>query len=137
MASASQRTHKRGQIQTELYFPDDEQCRILWERKKIITLPVAKFLDWCTDNCYSRAARIRLPYAVKIQQEVIAGFSRVGKPVAPPLQDFVPVEVYYEGMDGTWERLGSALDPRCERHLYGSGRPNFCTDSGCLQQHSG
>ncbi len=116
---------RRGQIQTELYFHDDEQCRILWERKKIITVPVAKFLDWCTDNCYSRAARIRLPYAVKIQQEVIAGFSRVGMPVAPPLQDFVPVEVHYEGMDGTWERLSSALDPGVNVIYTDQGDPTF------------
>ena len=101
----------RGQIQTELYFHDGEQCRIAWERKKIITVPVSEFLDWCADNGFSRPARIRLPYAVKIQQDVMGGFSRIGMPVAPPLQEFVPVEVYSEGGNGTWERLGSALEP--------------------------
>ena len=115
----------RNQIQTELYLHDGEQCRIAWERKKIITVPVAKFLDWCTDKGYSRPARIRLPYAVKIQQEVIAGFSRVGMPVAPPLQDFVPVEVYCEGTDGTWEPLASALDPGVNVIYTDQGAPTF------------
>ena len=115
----------RGQIQTELYFHDGEQCRIAWERKKIVTIPVAKFLDWCTDNGYSRPARIRLPYAVKIQQEVIAGFSRVGMPVAPPLQDFVPVEIYCEGSDGTWKPLGSVLDPGVNVTYTDQGAPTF------------
>ena len=99
----------RGQIQTELYFHAGQKCRIAWERKKIITVPLAKFLDWCTNKGYSRPARIRLPYAVKIQQEVIAGFSRVGMPVAPPLQDFVPVEVFSEAIDGTRELLGPSI----------------------------
>ena len=101
----------RGQIQTELYFHGGEQCRIAWERKKVITVQVAKFLEWCAGEGYSRPARIRLPYAVKIQQEVIAGFSRVGMPVAPPLQDFVPTEIFSEAIDGTREPLGSPLEP--------------------------
>ena len=100
----------RGQIQTELYLHDGQQCRIAWERKKIVTVPVAEFIDWCNTKGYSRPARIRLPYAVKIQQEVIAGLSRVGMPVAPPLQDFVPVEVFYEGTDGAWESLELETD---------------------------
>ena len=115
----------RSRIQTELYFHDGEQCRIAWERKKIITIPVAEFLDWCSDNGCSRPSRIRLPYAVKIQQEVIAGFSRVGMPVAPPLQDFVPCEVYCEGADGTWEPLGSELDPGVNVIYTDQGAPTF------------
>ena len=122
----------RGHIQTELYFHDGEQCRIAWERKKIITVPVAKFLEWCTDKGYSRPARIRLPYAVKIQQEVIAGFSRVGMPVAPPLQDFAPVEVYYEGTDGTWESLDSALDPGVNVIYADQGTPTFVLTPAAL-----
>ena len=122
----------RGQIQTELYFHDGEQCRIAWERKKIITVPVAKFLEWCTDKGYSRPARIRLPYAVKIQQEVIAGLSRVGMPVAPPLQDFAAVEVYYEGTDGTWESLDSALDPGVNVVYPDQGGPKFVVTPAAL-----
>ena len=123
---------ERGQIQTELYFHDGEQCRIAWERKKIITVPVAKFLEWCTDKGYSRPARIRLPYAVKIQQEVIAGLSRVGMPVAPPLQDFAAVEVYYEGTDGTWESLDSALDPGVNVVYPDQGGPKFVVTPAAL-----
>ena len=122
----------QGQIQTELYFHDGEQCRIAWERKKIFTVPVAKFLEWCTDKGYSRPARIRLPYAVKIQQEVIAGLSRVGMPVAPPLQDFVPVEVYSEGGDGTWELLGSALEPGVNVIYTDQGTPTFVLTPAAL-----
>lgn len=115
----------RSQTRTELYFHDGEQCRIAWERKKIVTVPVAEFLDWCSDNGYSRPARIRLPYAVKIQQEVIAGFSRVGMPVSPPLQDFVPVEVYSEGTNGTWEPQGSMLDPGVNVIFTDQGVPTY------------
>lgn len=122
----------RGQIQTELYFHNGAQCRIAWERKKIITVPVAEFLAWCSDNGYSRPARIRLPYAVKIQQEVIAGFSRVGMPVAPPLQDFVPVEVYYEAADGTWDPLGSVLDPGVNVIYASQSDPTFVLTPAAL-----
>ena len=101
---------RRDQIQTELYFHNDEQHRITWDRKKIITVQIGKFLEWCSRQGYSRPARIRLPYAVKIQQEVITGFSRVGMPVAPPLHDFVAVEIHYEGQDESWEQLGQPLD---------------------------
>ena len=122
----------RGQIQTELYFHGGEQCRIAWERKKIITVPVAKFLEWCAGKGYSRPARIRLPYAVKIQQEVIAGLSRVGMPVAPPLQDFVPLEVYFEGTDGTWESLDSALDPGVNVIYADQGAPTLVLTPAAL-----
>ena len=123
----------QGQIQTELYFHEGEQYRIAWERKKIITIPVANFLDWCTDKGYSRPARIRLPYAVKIQQEVIAGFSRVGMPVAPPLQDFVPFEIYCEGTDGTWEPLSSASNPSVNVIYTDHGAPTFVLTAAALK----
>ena len=124
---------RQGQIQTELYLHDGEQRRIAWERKKIDTVAVANFIAWCTENGYSRPARLRLPYAVKIQQEVIAGLSRVGMPVAPPLLDFVPVEVYYEGSDGTWEQLGSALDPGVNVIFTGNSTQEFVLNPVALR----
>ena len=123
----------QGQIQTELYFHEGEQRRIAWKRKKIITIPVANFLDWCTDRGYSRPARIRLPYAVKIQQDVIAGFSRVGMPVAPPLQDFVSFEVYCEGTDGTWGQLGSASNPSVNVIYTDHYAPTFVLTTAALK----
>lgn len=48
---------------------------------------------------------------MKIQQEVIAGLSRDGMPVAPPLHDFIPVEILAEAIDGTREVLTSPLEP--------------------------
>ena len=99
------------QIQTELYFHDGEQFRIVWDRKKILTIRVREFFGWCSREGFCRPARIRLPYAVKIQQEVITGLSRVGMPVAPPLQDFVPVEILAEAIDGLREFLGPPVEP--------------------------
>ena len=101
---------RRGQIQTELYLHNGDQYRIVWDRKKIITVSISEFLQWCSREGYSRPARIRLPYAVKIQQEVITSFSRVGMPVAPPLQDSVPVEIFSVCIDQTWKPLGQPLE---------------------------
>lgn len=120
------------QIQTELYFHDSKQYRITWERKKIVTVPVARFFDWCADEGYCRPARIRLPYAVKIQQEVIAKFSRIGMPVSPPLQDFFSVEVYCEGANRNWEQLGPALDPGVVVIYTVKGGPKFVLTAAAL-----
>ena len=122
----------RGQSQTELYFYNGEQYRIAWDRKKVKTVPIGEFFDWYSREGYSRPARIRLPYAVKIQQEVITSFSRVGMPVAPPLQDFVPVEVFYEGIDGTREPLGPPLEPGVNVIYTDQSAPSFVVTPAAL-----
>ena len=100
-----ERRVRRGHILTELYLHKGEHYRIAWDRKRIITVPIGMFFEWCSTQGYSRPARIRLPYAVKIQQEVIARFSRVGMPVAPPMQEYIPVDFLAECIEGTWEPL--------------------------------
>ena len=125
---------RRDQIQTELYFHDGEQYRIAWDRKKIVTVPIGEFLNWHSREGYSRPARIRLPYAVKIQQEVITSLSRVGMPVAPPLQDFVPAEVFWQGLNGSWEQLGEPLESGVSIIHKGSGVPSFVVTPAALNE---
>ncbi|MDE0369272.1 MAG: hypothetical protein OXI84_03935 [bacterium] len=114
----------RDSMVTEPYLHKGERCRIVWDRKKIVTVPIYEFLDWSASEGYSRPARIRLPYAVKIQQEFVSRLSRVGIPVVPPIQYSVPVEVF-EGLDDTCKPLGRPMDLRVTVIRTGSGNYSF------------
>lgn len=97
-------------IQTELFHYEDQQYRIYWEPKKVISVAIEQFRTWCSDNKYSRRARIRLPYALKIQHEFISDLGRIGMPVSPPVNERVDVQFYCEGSDGKWGPLGSPVN---------------------------
>ena len=126
----------RQEIQTELYLHNGEQYRIVWDRKRIITVPIGKFVKWCSRKGYSRPARIRLPYAVKIQQEVITKFSRVGMPVAPPLKDSVPVQIFSAGIDNTWKPVDQQLESGGTVIHGGSREPFFVVTPAVLNDLS-
>ena len=98
-----------SQIETDLFVHKGEKYRIVWDRKRTTTVSIGEFSDWCSSRGYSRSARIRLPYALKIQQEVFSAFGRVGMPVAPPLQEFLTVEIFSDDANGSLEALGQPI----------------------------
>ena len=96
-------------VQTELFHHNNQQYRIYWEPKKVIAIAIKRFRKWCSDNGYSRPARIRLPYALKIQHEFTSDLGRVGVPVSPPLNEKVDVQFYSEGLSTNWVPLGDSM----------------------------
>lgn len=121
---ALRESSRRGPIETELYLHNGEKCRIVWDRRKIRTIPIGEFRRWSADAGYSRPARIRLPYAVKIQQQVMTEFSRLGMPVAPPMQETVSVDIF-EHIDGSTRQLHQSLDSGIAVIHEHRGNPSF------------
>ena len=125
LSPLKERLEGGNHMRTELYLHEGEKKRIMWDRTRISTVAIGKFFDWCSREGYSRTARMRLPYALKIQQEMIAGISRVGMPVAPPLQESIPVEIRCESVDGAWEVLGPKVESGVTVIHRDGGEPSF------------
>ena len=128
---ALRESSRRGQIETELYLHNGEQCRIVWDRRKILTIPIGEFCKWSADAGYSRPARIRLPYAVKIQQQVMAEVSRLGMPVAPPMQETVSADIF-EHIDENTRQLYQSLDSGITLIHEQRGKPSFVVGRAAL-----
>ena len=97
-------------VRTDLFQIDNENFRIHWEPKKIVTVKLKKFREQYSDGEYSRRERLRLPYALRIQHAFTSHVSQVGVPVAPPLYERVDVSFYAEGETSGWEQLGKPLE---------------------------
>ena len=95
-------------FRTDLFHYQGGQYRIYWEPQKVISKPVGQIRKWCKDCKYSRFARIRTPYAIRIQQEFTSGLGRVGTPVSPPIFEQVDMQLYCEGPGATWQILGES-----------------------------
>jgi hypothetical protein len=54
---------------------------------------------------YKLTCRLKLPYALKIQNAFASNLTRVGVPVAPPIYSALRVELFCEGKGGKAERL--------------------------------
>ena len=98
------KTHSH--FRTDLFHYKGGQYRIFWEPKKVISKPVCQIRSWCKDCNYSRFARIRTPYAIRIQQEFTSDLGRVGTPVSPPVFEQVEVQLYCEGLGAPSQMLG-------------------------------
>ena len=61
--------------------------------------------EWAEREGCSRTVRLRLPFALQIQQKFATHLTRIGQPVPPPHYELVDIESYYEGKDGNYQKL--------------------------------
>ena len=99
---------RKGDLRTELFYFQDNQYRIYWDPKKVVSLRIREFHKWYKDNGHSRPARLRSRHALQIQQAFAADLGRIGMPVVPPLPESIDVEFYGDTRSG-WDSLRSPL----------------------------
>ena len=78
---------------TELFLLDGKPYRIAWKEKKVISIPYDKVNEWRQGGEWKRHHRLKLPFALEIQQAFSTSVSRVGLPVSPPFTETIAVQV--------------------------------------------
>jgi len=88
---------------TELFFFEEKTYRIKWNVKQVDTVAHDKLLEWQESQGVERRFRLRLPFALELQQAFSASLTRVGLPVSPPLTQDLQVEVLFHNQHDTVE----------------------------------
>lgn len=101
----SEKIQDRERPNTELFEFNGGQFRIVWDHRSFFSLRHGDIKNWADSNGYSRIARLRLPFAMQIQQKFATHLTRIGQPVPPPHYELVDVESYCEGEDGNCQML--------------------------------
>lgn len=81
-------------MRTELFYHDNQLFRILWDNKNVVSKKYKDIWAWFETEKYLRIARLRIHFALEIQQAFAANLTRVGSPVKPPFWRTADVEVY-------------------------------------------
>jgi hypothetical protein len=98
--------------------------RIIWDPKRITTREYGEMRDWIRNNELRREYRLRLTYALEVQQAFTADFGRVGPPIAPPIFDSVRAELYVYDEKGKAKLLCGPLED--DAALVMSGESTQC-----------
>lgn len=98
-----------GSLRTEFFQHDGSSYRIFWDAKGVMVKTLGEFMNWYTEGGYSRPQRIRLPFALQIQQRFTANIARVGMPVSPPRFEYLDVEIFCDSEEGKWEKMGPSI----------------------------
>ena len=102
-------------IKTDFFIFEGKHYRIYWDLKQIKTIPFNEFDKWWRDHELERKFRLRLPFALDIQQRFTSNMSRVGLPVSPPLSRSIPLKVSYKKFDNTVE---DNFVPQCNDYSF-------------------
>lgn len=95
---------------TELFEYNNDLFRIIWEPKQVMTQEYGKINQWVDDGGHSRILRLRLPFALQIQQSFAADFTRIGLPVTIPVRQRATVQLCCENANGQIEILVESED---------------------------
>lgn len=79
---------------------------ISWDVKSIVFCEASKVQNYLEKNGYKLEGRLRVPFISKVQQAYANQFSRIGLPVAPPLNFNVKAEVNYVDSAGKIIKIG-------------------------------
>jgi hypothetical protein len=97
-------------LKTEFFAYKNETKCIIWHPKRVISIAHGNMQAWMRENDLKREARLRLPFALEIQQAFAADMTRIGMPVGPPVIESATVQVGCEDKDkqirvlAKWER---------------------------------
>ena len=91
---------------TELFELGDERFRIIWQHTRAVALPYYKIRAEHEPKGYERKWRLKLPYALEIQQHFAAQLTRVGVPTPTPMFRERPVQVYAKDAKGMYLKVG-------------------------------
>jgi hypothetical protein len=92
---------------TELFELGDESYRIIWQHTRAVAVPYQKVLPEYKPKGYERNWRLKLPYALEVQQHFAAQLTRIGVPTPTPVFRELPVEVYGKDANGNPHHLGT------------------------------
>ncbi len=89
-------------LRTHLFKRDNKSYRIIWETKKVRSIKYGNFYYWKMINNFTRWSRMKLPFAIEIQQAFANNMTRIGMPVPPPISESIKIEVFFceEGKEG-------------------------------------
>lgn len=90
---------KLDDYDTEFFKVDKKTFHIDWDVKYATHIEIPQLSDFFEKTGYQCAALLKMPFVLKIQQEYAAHFSRIGLPVAPPIQHAVKIRFYYKNLD--------------------------------------
>ncbi len=82
-----------------------EMFRVTWYLDRARAIRYQDFDLEMEKEGYKLTYRLKLPYALKIQNAFASNLTRVGVPVAPPIYSALKVELFCEGAGGKTERL--------------------------------
>jgi hypothetical protein len=101
----------QNDVKTDFFIFEALQHRIIWKLREFKTVEYKNFTKWQADNQLDRRYRLRLPFALDVQQRFTSDMSRVGIPVSPPISSSLQVEVYYKTPDATINHSFIARSP--------------------------
>jgi hypothetical protein len=88
------RNHDRKFRRTDIFEHNGKPYRIIWDHEHVHSETYESVWNYLKNEGYSRKARLRLAYALQIQQNFAANFARIGMPVSPPIFESADLEVY-------------------------------------------
>lgn len=94
------RVADRDRPRTEVFRHDKEYFRIVWDPKRLLSVQYGEISKWLETHALQLVARLRLPFALQIQQAFAADLTRVGLPTAPPIQRGARARLYCQDENG-------------------------------------
>ena len=88
-----ERGDEKNVKRTELFELGEERFRIIWQHTHVRGMPCYQVRPEHEGNGYKRKWRLKLPYALEVQQHFASQLTRVGVPTPTPLFRERPVEV--------------------------------------------
>ncbi len=88
----------KDQLKTDFLLFDNSPFKIYWNVKEFITIKYDLINKWIKKNKLKRDHRLKLPFALAIQQSFTSHISRIGSPVSPPINNHVDIEILVKGL---------------------------------------
>jgi hypothetical protein len=102
-----ERGSEKNVKRTELFELGEERFRIIWQHTRAVAHPHHAVLPQYKPQGYERNWRLKLPYALEVQQHFAAQITRIGVPTPTPVYRERPVEVYGKDANGDAHRVGT------------------------------
>lgn len=94
-------------LRTEMFEWNDQNWRIEWRLKEVLTVPLGEFRQWTEDKSTPRehVKQIRFQFASEIQRAYAADLTRVGVPVIPPLVQSFEATIFVRNVRKKAEKI--------------------------------
>lgn len=109
LQALSDRDGAGSDVRTELLSHKTKPHRILWDYKHTESKRLKEVWKYLEEEKYQRRWRLRLPYALVVQQAFANQITRVGLPVAPPVFTHADLNLYYKGEGNNATVLGDTI----------------------------
>jgi hypothetical protein len=105
-----ERSDETNVKRTELFELGEERFRIIWQHTRTIALPYYQVRPAHEPKGYHRRWRLKVAYALEVQQHFASQLTRVGVPTPTPVFRERSVEVYGKDAEGNYRNLGTIRD---------------------------